>query len=212
MLVRNVSNSQLAWSPDHGRTWEWGFRFETSFGCPSFLNFGRNYQGARDEYVYLYSSDGPSAYESCDRVVLARVQKRHVRERQAYEFFVEMDREGAPVWISDIAKRGPVFVYPDHCARLDVVYNPGIKRYLLALGFDHHGGWGVFDAPEPWGPWSTALHTTAWDAGDTHSYRLPSKWISADGLTMHLIFSGRKHGKVEYDALCVREMTLELRR
>jgi len=157
MLVRNANNSQLAWSPDHGRTWQWGFRFETSFGCPSFLNFGRNNEGARDHYVYLCSSDGPSAYESYDGVVLARVPDRRLRERQAYEFFVEMDREGAPVWTSDIAKRGPVFTYPGHCARVDMVYNPGIRRYLLALGFDHHGGWGIFDAPEPWGPWSTRL-------------------------------------------------------
>src|SRR5262249_46040267 len=73
MWVRNTRNSQLAWSEDHGRTWQWGFRFDTSFGSPSFLNFGRNYAGARDGFVYVYSQDGPSAYESSDRVVLARV-------------------------------------------------------------------------------------------------------------------------------------------
>ncbi len=212
MLLRNVGNSQLAWSSDRGRTWQWGFRFEHSFGCPSFLNFGRDYEGARDGYVYVYSSDGPSAYESYDGVVLGRVPRDRIRERGAYEFFVELDRDGIPAWTSEIAEHGPVFTYAGHCARLDAAYSPGIKRYLLALGFDHHGGWGIFDAPEPWGPWSTAFFTTGWDVGDTHSYRLPSRWISADGLTMHLVFSGRKHGDMDYDAFCVRRMELRLRR
>ena len=27
----------------------------------AFLNFGKNYQGARDNYVYTFSQDGPSA-------------------------------------------------------------------------------------------------------------------------------------------------------
>ncbi len=43
-LVRNADNAQLAWSSDHGRTWSWAdWKFTESFGCPTFLNFGKNY-------------------------------------------------------------------------------------------------------------------------------------------------------------------------
>jgi hypothetical protein len=94
---------------------------------------------------------------------------------------------------------------------MDVVYNPGIKRYLLAMGFDHHGGWGIFDAPELWGPWTTAFYTKDWGLGDTHGYRLPSKWISADGKTMYLVFSGRTHNNIIYDAFCVRKLDLNVK-
>ena len=45
MWVRNTGNATLAWSADHGQTWTWGFKFDTGFGCPTFLNFGRNYGG-----------------------------------------------------------------------------------------------------------------------------------------------------------------------
>jgi len=206
MWVRNVGNAQLLWSEDHGRTWHWDFRFETSFGSPAFLNFGKNYDGARDDYVYVYSQDGPSAYESDDHVILARVSRQKVRDRSAYEFFVKLDSSHQPVWARSIERRGVVFSYPRHVQRVDAVYNPGIKRYLLAAGFNHRGGWGIFDAPEPWGPWTTAFHTESWDIGGTHGYRLPSKWISSDGRTMHLIFSGVK----DYDAFCVRKLTLEI--
>jgi hypothetical protein len=212
MWVRNTGNSQLAWSEDRGRTWQWGFRFDTSFGSPAFLNFGRNYAGARDDYVHAYSQDGASAYASDDRLVLARAPRRRLRERSAWEFFSRLDGSGKPVWTSDIAARGGVFEFPGHCQRVDAVYNAPLKRYMLAVGYNHSGGWGLYESPEPWGPWSTVFHTEYWGLGGTHGYRLPSKWISAGGLTMHLIFSGVKLPEVNNDAFCLRRIDFETAR
>jgi CubicO group peptidase (beta-lactamase class C family) len=206
MWVRNAGNAQLAWSNDRGKTWQWGFRFENGFGSPSFLNFGRNYSGARDQYVYTYSQNGASAYQSDDSLLLARVRKQQISDRGAWEFFERLDDQGRPVWTSEVERRGEVFRYPRHCQRVDAVYHPGLKRYLVALGYDHEGGWGIYDAPEPWGPWTTAFHTENWGLGGTHGYRLPAKWIERNG-RMALIFSGVK----PYDAFCVRPMTLEQR-
>lgn len=206
LWIRNVENSQLAWSEDHCRTWHYGYKFRTSFGSPTFLGFGKDYEGMRDEYLYIYSQDGPSAYESYDGVVLARVSSKEARRGDSYEFFKGFDGSGRATWSHHIEERAPTFIFPGQCQRIDVVYNHGIKRYLMALGFDHKGGFGLFDAQDPWGPWTTAFYARRWDCGDTHSYRLPSKWISGDGRTMWLIFSGMG----EYDAFCVRKCILEL--
>jgi hypothetical protein len=203
MWVRNTGNSTLAWSSDHGKTWTWGFKFEESFGCPTFLNFGKNYEGARDEYVYVYSQDGPSAYEAYDRVVLARVPTGRVREKGAYEYFVR-DAE----WSGKIGARGKVFEYPGHCERLEAVYDRGIGRYLLAVSYGHGKGWGIFEAPQPWGPWRAAFSCTDWGLGETHGYRLPAKWMSGDGTRMWLVFSGRG----ENDAFCIRGTSFDLYR
>jgi CubicO group peptidase (beta-lactamase class C family) len=203
LWVRNVGNAQLLWSQDRGKTWKWGFKIETGFGSPAFLNFGRNYAGARDPYVYTYSQDGPSAYESDNGVVLARVPKDRIRDHAAWEFFERLDGSGQPVWTADIARRSTVFSYPANCERVDAVYDAGLGRYLLAVGYDHAGGWGLFDAPEPWGPWTTVLHRQ-WDMVGTHGYRLPAKWISKDGLRLTLVFSGVKPD----DAFCTRTLTL----
>ena len=64
------------------------------------------------------------------------------------------------------------------------------------------GGLAVFDAPEPWGPWTTVYYTNRWDVGPGESASFPSKWISADGRTLHLIFSGE-------DCFSVRRATLK---
>jgi len=200
MLVRNMANSQVAWSADHGRTWKWcDWKFETSFGAPTFLNFGRDYAGARDEYVYVYSSDSDSAYEPADRMVMARVPKNSIRRRQAYEFFRGLDAEGVPLWTADIRDRGAVFVNPGRCYRSGVSYNAGLKRYLwcqvLPFSTDERGprfqgGFGIYEAPEPWGPWRTAFYTEDWDVGPGETGTFPTKWISPDGRTCHLLFSG----------------------
>jgi hypothetical protein len=201
LWVRNVGNAQLMWSSDRGKTWLAGFKMESGFGSPAFLNFGRNYAGARDGYVYTYSQEGPSAYESDNGVVLARVAKGRIRDRSAWEFYAGLDAQGGPVW--DREMREAVFSYPANCQRVDAVYDAGLKRYLLAVGYDHSGGWGLFDAPEPWGPWTTVMHRE-WDIAGTHGYRLPAKWISRDGLSLVLVFSGVKPN----DAFCSRGVVL----
>ncbi|HWA87118.1 MAG TPA: serine hydrolase [Opitutus sp.] len=209
-LARNRDNAQLGWSRDHGATWTWaGWRFETSLGCPTFLNFGRNYAGARDDFVYVYSFDSDSAYEPADRMVLARVRKDRIAERAAYEFFVKIDASGRPVWSRDVARRGAVFASPGACFRGGISYDAGLKRYLWCQILPHsthpqgqrfQGGFGIYDAPEPWGPWTTVFYAPAWDVGPGESSRFPTKWMSGDGRTAYLLFSGN-------DSFAVRRAT-----
>ena len=196
LWARNAGNSQLAWSADRGRTWTWSdWTFTVSFGAPTFLNYGRNYAGARDAFVYVFSHDADSAYVAADRMVLARVPKNRIRDRASYEFFAGLDTQRRPMWTKDISKRGAVFTFPGSCYRSGISYNAGLKRYLWSQtlpGTDarFRGGFGVYDAPEPWGPWTTVYFTNLWDVGPGETSSFPSKWISADGRTAHLVFSG----------------------
>jgi len=210
LWARNAANAQLAWSADHGATWSWAdWKLTTSFGCPTFLNFGRNYEGARDQFVYVYSQDSDSAYRRADRMVLARVPENRLREQTAYEFFQTLDEQGLPVWTKDIAERGAVFANSGRCYRSSVSYNAGLKRYLwvqTGLGEDTRfaGGLAIYDAPEPWGPWTAVFTTDAWDVGPGETAGFPTKWISPDGCTLQLVFSGD-------DCFSVRQATLTLR-
>ena len=197
MLVRNTGNSQIAWSRDHGKTWKWcDWKFTTSFGAPTFLNFGRNYAGARDNFVYLYSHDSDSAYKPADKMVMARVPKEQILNRDAYEFFEGLDDSSKPIWTKDIHDRGAVFINPGRCYRSGISYNAGLKRYLWCQTIYNKddmrfkGGIAIFDAPQPWGPWTTVYYTDQWDVGPGETSCLPTKWMSDDGKTCYLLFSG----------------------
>jgi CubicO group peptidase (beta-lactamase class C family) len=214
LWVRNTANAQLAWSRDYGRTWMWSdWKFTTSFGSPTFLNFGRNYAGARDGYVYVYSHDADSAYTPADRFVLARVPMTRIRERGAYEFLRGLDDAGRPRWTRELAERGAVFTHPQKCYRSGITYNAALQRYLwvqIVPGTEgaqadtrFAGGFGVYDAPEPWGPWTTVFYTNRWDVGPGETASFPTKWMSADGHSLHLVFSGD-------DCFSVRRATLTL--
>jgi len=208
-FARNTDNSQLLWSEDQGKTWTWGWKWEKGFASPSFLQYGANYAGARDGFVYVYSQSGDSAYHSDDGVLLARVPKERIRGRDAWEYFVEQKGESA-VWSKEIANASPVWKFPAHAQRVDAVYSQAFGRVLLLVGYDHSGGWGIYDAPAAWGPWTTAFHTNDWGLGDTHGYRLPAKWMANE--TMYLIFSGSNRTRPNYDAFCVRRFRLLPRR
>jgi hypothetical protein len=99
------------------------------------------------------------------------------------------------VWTADIARRGAVFANPGRCYRSSVSYHAGLGRYLwvqTGLGADTRfaGGLAIYDAPEPWGPWTVVFATDRWDVGPGETAGFPTKWMSPDGRTVHLVFSG----------------------
>lgn len=210
---QNGAGMQLAWSSDFAKTWtlaDWEF---DELGLIGFVNFGRNYAGARDEYVYAYSHDGPRADTPADRFVLLRAHKQHLRERGDWEFFQRLDDAGRPVWTAEFARRGNVFDNPGNCLRSAMTYNAGLKRYLWWQQIPQPegardrgdtrfaGGFAIYDAPEPWGPWTTAYYTARWDVGPGEHGDFPAKWMTEGGRTLHLVFSGD-------DAFSVRRATI----
>jgi hypothetical protein len=207
--------AQLAWSSDHAKTWEFAdWRF-AELGLVGSINYGRDYAGARDDYVYAYSHNGSRADTPTDHFVLLRAPRDKLRQRSAWEFLQSVGDQGQPVWTADIERRGAVFKHAGACLRSAMTYSTGLKRYLwwqqipAAEGARDRGdtrfagGFGIYDAPQPWGPWTTAYFTEKWDAGPGEHGDFPAKWMSADGRELHLVFSGD-------DAFSVRRATLKL--
>ncbi len=202
MLTRNAQNAGLTWSADHGETWEQAdWKFDVSFGCPTFLNYGKNYEGATDNFVYIYSQDESSAYKNSDHFVLARVPKSQIRNWCGYEYFAGYSENNQPRWSEDIRKRQAVFTNPGKCYRSGITYNKGLKRYIWCQtiqasfsekynGVRFKGGIGIFESENPWGPWKTIYYTRDWDIGPGETSSIPTKWMSGDGKACYLLFSG----------------------
>lgn len=79
-----------------------------------------------------------------------------------------------------------------------VSYNAGLGRYLLMTEHtdSFEGLLGIFDAPEPWGPWTTVEYFESSYFGQGHIedttfyWNYSNKWLSADGTDFTLVFTG----------------------
>jgi len=192
------TNNHLWKTTDLGKTWtdlgQMFFEPRRAFSEPGILQFGPGYSGARDNYIYGYS---PEEFE--DGLGLFRVDTSKIENRANYEFFAGFDANNNPLWSADISDEARVFTDPAGTEwGTTVTYNPYLKRYLLAVRHNGRSGeWGLFDAPEPWGPWTTVgygsdfpLLTYSPDPEGASANRpayihnFPIKWMSTDGKTL----------------------------
>lgn len=215
------SETWVQWSDDLGVTWTTSETFFTQsdgFSKPTFLNFDMDYANARDSFVYIYGIDFSQGFP-VTKLSLARVPKDQIKNRSAYEFFAGLDSNNNPTWTSDVSQRQPAFV--DNEGGLAdspaIIYNSRLNRYLISKTHDTNdinaaqGGLGIFEAPEPWGPWSTVVYIDDWMGSDNMYFcEFPTKWISSDGLTLWMVFSGWGFDAIAQDAYQHMKVILSL--
>jgi hypothetical protein len=199
-MLAGDTRSEVHVSEDRGATWRgtgWSLGKHTGpFGHPTILNFGKNYEGARDDYVYIYGTTNAGPAQSPSDVVdLARVPKDRITVREEYEFFAGIGEGGEPRWTRDIEMRVPTFRWPGkvHWC-VSVSHAPGVDRYLLSFNsrkFKEGTNLVILDAPKPWGPWTLAASVRDFGGGGyTFSYYFSPKWWRNGGKEFTLVYSG----------------------
>ncbi len=160
-----VPETRVAVSYDHARTWrlcDWKWTMQDRLCAGTFLNFGKDFQGARDEYVYVYFTrldrppDRPRnwIHEVPGRVDLARVPRKQVLVQEAYEWFAGLEENGRPRWTRDLKARTHAFEDRNGIKVVSVSHHLALRRYLLLYNpRDNRGHFALFESPEPWGPW-----------------------------------------------------------
>jgi hypothetical protein len=193
-----------------------------NFQPATFLTFGQNYGGVPSSlagYVYLYGPKQSPKRGSGNKIYLLRCAKEKIRDRAEYEYFAGLDSGNKPSWTREPELAKPVFEDPNGVSSPDVVYDAPLKRYLLANYHTGPGQLGIFDGPEPWGPWTTVAYYESWgdmgQEGEGLSCQFPSKWMSAGGLDLWCVFAvygdGAKRGIKAHDRFNVVKATLSLR-
>ncbi len=194
----NFEEARLHVSSDHGSSWtkaDWAFTKSDGIILPTFLQFGKDYAGARDNYVYTYANHykgtGSLRVQIPGEIALIRVPKTSILDRSQYEFFAGVGATGNPQWTKTLSARKPVFTNPDGVGwcTSGVLYNVALGRYLLATDYSTtDGNLAVFEGPEPWGPWRTVYYG---NLGRSSFYaNFSQKWMSSDGRGFVLIFTG----------------------
>jgi Domain of unknown function (DUF4185) len=213
------SEARLYRSTDHAASWQpatWAFNRADDLSVPTICQFGRDYAGARDNYVYhcfIHPRDVTSdSIQTPGTIYLARSPVNRLMAREAFEFFAGRRNKQA-LWTPDVRRKQPVFEDRANGVGwvMSVTYNAGLRRYILMTdhGRSNRGNLGIFDAPEPWGPWTTALYLNETDGtnfaakreepDNTFFWNMPTKWHSLDGREFTLVFTGSGRGK-NYDS------------
>ena len=159
------------------------------------MNFGKNNENARDEYVYAVSGD---QWDNGSNVRLGRVHKDYIMQAGYWEWVCSFDLYGNPAWSHDLNESIPVFCMHRALGIPDMVYLKSVNRYLLFTWSLHEdfspsgSDLYILEASEPWGPFSFVHYEENWEGKDFNPYcpRLPLKWVEPDGLTCWLQFSG----------------------
>lgn len=195
--------ARLYRSADYGASWrkaDWAFLKTDGIIMPTICNFGQDYANARDDYVYHYFihmvNRSRLAIQKPGKVYLARVPKdRIMAGRSEYEWVSGFGAGRAPMWTSDISRKVPVFQDANGVGWcMSVSYNPKLQRYLLCTENSEtgRGRLGIFDAPEPWGPWTTVGYYDNWGSfGSTFYWSFSNKWLSEDGKKFTVVFTGK---------------------
>ena len=193
---------KLTWSSDLGKSWQIA-PWNSSIDPGTFLQFGRDYQGAWDAaHVYLYYQGDVNADPT--HIYLRRIAVSNMTEDPAtpghFEYFAGTDSTGAALWTPTQGNAQAIFQDANVAAGTysvsGAVYDAPLGRYLLVTFHgEGTGQLGVFEAPDPWGPWATVDYEDDWGglnetAGPGNGLQFPAKWISDDGRTLWAVFSG----------------------
>jgi hypothetical protein len=217
VLIRGIV---VFYSSDLGQTWTsntWSWAKTTgTFEPTGFVQTGMGHTG--QDYVYVIGKkygDNSHTYLSRYPVPIVR-SARFMETLSGFTWFAGTPT--SPSWGS-WSNAVPIHTDSGGGSGGHMTYIPALGRYILT---QDHGGTpglgevqklGIYDSPNPWGPWTTVAYYSNWGGYGTSEglyYSIIPKWISADGTTFWMSFSGGSRGSVDMDALHLVKGTFTL--
>jgi hypothetical protein len=189
--------------PLFGETGMWGH--PVKIGSPHFVDFGKDMEHSPDGKAYLVGHGAEAgdpkprfanlSWISGDQIYLLRVEPsvETINDRTKYEFFAERDGNGNPVWTRDFAQIKPLIDWNNNCGCVAVSYNAPLKKYLMCVT----DGWPtcakmnsyILEADRIEGPWKLIVYMKEFGE-QGYFLNIPTKFISSDGRTVWLCYSG----------------------
>ncbi len=174
-------------------------------GAPHFVDFGKNMEHSPDGKAYLVSHGADLAdtkwrfwndsWITGDQVYLLRVTPsvENINDASKYEFYAGKDEKGIPVWTKDFKKIKPLLEWNNNMGCVTITYNVPLKKYLMCVT---DGGNTVsrmntyiLESDRIDGDWKIITYMKEFGT-QAYFVNIPSKFISDDGETMWLLYSG----------------------
>jgi hypothetical protein len=207
------------YSTDYGRTWkesphspekplfgETGINgFPVKIGSPHFVDFGKNMQYSPDGKAYLIAHGADTSdtkwrfwndsWITGDQIYLLRVIPgiENINDISKYEFYAGNDASGNPVWTNDFNKIKPLLEWNNNMGCVTLTYNAPMKKYLMCIT---DGGntcskmnTYILESDRITGKWNLVTYMKSFGE-QAYFVNIPSKFISKDGKTAWLLYSG----------------------
>ena len=204
-FIQRTYDASIIKSTDHGRTWSPKRRLPTflspRFSTPFFVQFGRNYEGAMDDYVYAVSA---TSWNNGNHLTLGRVRRDLIGRLEGgdWEMFAGLEPDGNPRWqqcrLHVAWDEWAIFKFRNFTSMTGMHYVPAIDRFLLPewayVDLDGADPWRqtflhLYEAPKPWGPWSL-VHVEEDFGNAWYNPSLPAKWFEDGGRRMWMVCGG----------------------
>ena len=224
--VNSYGETRMLKSTDHGANWTqstWKFDEADDWSLPSILQYGAGYtevpdhaNNGKNEYVYSYATHKNDATEfqneSPGKTWMTRVEKNKIMDKDSYQWFTGLDANNQPGWGS-MADRKSVFSKKIlSWTPIAVSYNAPLKKYIFATlhgqtsvpmcgSYSASKGISFYESDRPWGPWRTIKVIPIFAEEKLYFWNIPTKWISSDGKSMWLVYTGDACGGIKYYAM-----------
>ncbi|NQT03980.1 MAG: hypothetical protein HQ580_18285 [Planctomycetes bacterium] len=181
------------------------FMGPVKIGSPKFVDFGKNMQHSPNGKTYLVGygaqEDDPMpryanlSWISGDQIYLTRVVPsiENINDESKYEYFAGHSNKGKPIWSYNFEDIKPLLEWNNNMGCVTITYNAPLKKYLMCVT----DGWPtvakmnsyILESDKITGPWK--LVTYMKEFGEQGYFlNFPSKFISEDGHTLWLCYSG----------------------
>ena len=206
-------------STDYGKTWTdtphtparplfpepAKFMGPLKIGSPKFVDFGKNMEHSPDGKAYLVGygaeeNDPKPRYAnlswiSGDQIYLTRVTPsiENINDESKYEYFAGHNKKGKSIWSHDFKDIKPLLEWNNNMGCVTITYNAPLKKYLMCVT----DGWPtvakmnsyILESDTITGPWKLVIYMKEFGE-QGYFLNFPSKFISKDGLTLWLCYSG----------------------
>ena len=206
-------------STDYGKTWtetphtpdkplfnEHGLGgYPVKIGSPHFVDFGKNMEHSPDGKAYLVAHGADindndprfwnTSWITGDQIYLIRVVPgiENMNDASKYEFYAGKDKKGNDIWTNDFRKIKPVLEWNNNMGCVTATFFPALKKYLMCVT---DGGntcaqmnTYILESSSLTGEWKLVAYMKNFGE-QAYFVNFPSKFISNDGKTAWLLYSG----------------------
>lgn len=179
--------------------------YPVKIGSPHFVDFGKNMQYSPDGKAYMVAHGADihdkmprfwnSSWITGDQIYLLRVTPsvENINDITKWEFYAGKDKQGNAVWTSNFKDIRPLLEWNNNMGCVTITYNAPLKKYLMCVT---DGGNTcsrmnsyILESSSLTGEWKIITYMK--DFGEqAYFLNIPSKFISSDGKTMWLMYSG----------------------